>query len=83
MSPHDLRTVARHRPFQPFRLFVSDGSSYDVRHPELLMLGLRSVVVGLTADPNQDMYERFATVDLVHVTRIEPLELAKPTGNGQ
>jgi hypothetical protein len=83
MTPEDLRRVVRQRPFQPFRLFVSDGSSYEIRHSELLMLGLRAVLVGLTTDPDQDMFERVATVDLIHVTRLEPLEGAKATGNGQ
>jgi hypothetical protein len=82
MSQQDLRSVTRRHPFQPFRLFVSDGSAYEIRHPEMLMLGLRSVVIGLTTDPAQDLYEQFAWVDLVHITRIEPLGSAASPAKG-
>lgn len=35
----------RRRPFHPLRIYVSDGSTYDVRHPEMLMVGSREAVV--------------------------------------
>jgi hypothetical protein len=82
MSHEDILGVVRRRPFQPFRFFVSDGSVYDVRHPELVMLGKRSVAVGLTTEPTQTVYDRLATVDLLHITRLEPLESATAAGNG-
>jgi hypothetical protein len=69
-----IRQDIRKRPFQPFRLFVSDGCVYEVRHPELIMLGRRSVAVGVTTDPAQTIYHHLATVDLLHVTGVEPLE---------
>jgi hypothetical protein len=74
MSHEDLVTFARRSPFEAFRLFVSDGCVYEVRHPELLMLGKRAVAIGLTTDPSQTIYDRLATVDLFHITRVEPLE---------
>ncbi len=82
MSHEDLLGFARKRPFAPFRLFVSDGSVYDVRHPELVMLGKRSVALGLTTDPGQTVYDRLATVDLLHITRVEPLEAPTATSDG-
>ena len=81
--PHDdIEEAIRRRPFQPFRLFVTDGKTYDVRHPELVMLGKRSLAVGLAADLGQTSYDRLAQVDLLHVTRLEPLEAATVEGNG-
>ncbi len=84
MSHEDVLDITRRRPFKPFRLFITDGSVYEVRHPELFMLGLRSAVVGLPRDPEQTVYERAVTVDLVHITQLEPLEKATSvSGNGQ
>jgi hypothetical protein len=78
-----VRQFARQRPFVPFPLFISDGSFYDVRHPELVMMGKTSVAVGITLSPEETDYDRLATVDLHHVTRIEPLPAGIPTsGNG-
>src|SRR5437660_992330 len=79
-----LQDALRQQPFRPFRLFVSDGATYDVPHPDLCMAGPRIAIIGIpppgTAAP---VLDRFAVVDLVHVTRLEPLDSAKATGNGQ
>ena len=34
MRPEAIRELLVKRPFQPFRLFVSDGMVYDIGHPE-------------------------------------------------
>ena len=53
---------------------------FEIGHPEMLMVGRHSAVVGLPDNHGNgssgDIYpqiERFTTVDLVHVTRIEQL----------
>ncbi len=33
----DLLQPLRKRLFEPFRILVSDGTTYDVRHPELVI----------------------------------------------
>ena len=47
MSPQDIEEAVRRRPFAPFRITLTEGSTYDVRHPELCMVGRRAVVVGV------------------------------------
>jgi hypothetical protein len=74
MAPEELREVLRQQPFQPFRLVMTDGKTYDVRHPDLMMVGRRSAMVGLTGQPGRTYYERAVQVDLLHVIRLEPLE---------
>lgn len=81
MSLDEIRTALALRPFRPFRLYVTDGASYDVSHPDLLMPGNRAVVVGIPAAGQTDpLFDRFAVVDLIHITRIEPLPI--PTAPG-
>ncbi len=74
MSHEDLRDRLRERPFRPFRLVLTEGTVYEVRHPELFMLGKRSVVIGLPGHPAETVYERTTMVDLFHIVRLEPLE---------
>jgi hypothetical protein len=84
MSPVDLLQAVRRRPFTPFRIEVSDGSTYDVRHPELVMVGLGSVTIGIRASEQpQPVYERVETVSLGHVVKLIPLDTAKAAGDGQ
>jgi hypothetical protein len=75
MRPDDLLELRRERPFQPFRLHLTDGATYEVRHPELVMVGRSKALIGLPAhDLTPGVFERYHTVALLHITRIEPLE---------
>ena len=39
MTQEELHKVARTHPFQPFRLILSTGATYAIRHPDLIMVG--------------------------------------------
>lgn len=83
MAPEELAAAVRRRPFVPFRLTLTEGSTYEVRHPELCMVGRRSAVVGLaTANQPNPLFDRSVTFDLLHVVKLEPLETAAPPTNG-
>ena len=83
MSPIDLLQAVRRRPFEPFRLEVADGTTYDVRHPELVMVGLGALIIGIPAPAQtQPVYERAETVSLGHVVKLVPLGTAKASGDG-
>ena len=47
MRPEELRDHLRKRPFRPFRLILTDGRTFEVRHPELAVIGRTTVAVGL------------------------------------
>ena len=72
MRPDEIRKHLRRQPFRPFRLFLSNGLSYDVRHPELMYVSRTEVVIALELGED-DMPERSAYCDPIHITNIEPL----------
>ena len=74
MAPQELRDTLTRQPFQPFRIVMSDGKGFDIHHPDLLWVGLRSATVGLTGEPGKTFYERSVQVDLSHLIRLEPVE---------
>lgn len=75
MTLQDFQTTLRRRPFEPFRLFVSDGGVYDVRHQELCVPGRNSVFIGIKESDTKELaYDEYAIVDLAHITRVEPLK---------
>ena len=76
MAPEELRDIVRQQPFEPFRLVMADGAGFEIRHPDLIWIGLNSAMVGLTGDAGQTFYERAVRVDLWHVIRVEPLVAA-------
>jgi hypothetical protein len=82
MSPLDVLQARCRRPFEPFRIEVSDGTAYEVRHSELVMVGLGSNSIGIpAAGQQQPVYERVESVSLAYVVKLVPLG-APVTGNG-
>lgn len=82
MTQQELQDAARRRPFKPFRLVVTTGATYDVRHPDLIMVGRRSAVFGVTTNPNGTVYDRTFQVDLLHIVGIEELPVSPQSSNG-
>ena len=80
MHPDDLLLVLRRQPFVPVRLHVSDGASYDIRHPEMLLLTRRAAYVGVPGDGS--IPERAIIVALAHISRLEELPAGAVPGNG-
>jgi hypothetical protein len=85
MVPEELKDTLREQPFRPFRIVLTDGETYDIRHPDLLWVGKRTAYVGLTRRPGDEFHDRAVKVDLLHIVRVEPLEPAsrqKKNGKG-
>ena len=77
MHLQDLRDALHQQPFTPFRLFISGGVTFDVRHPELCVPGIRSAFIGFPAPAQSEpAFDRYTIVDLRHIIRLEPLEQA-------
>jgi hypothetical protein len=81
MTREELQEAARRHPFEPFRLVLTTGATYDIRHPDLIMVGRRSAIVGITDDPGDKVYDRTLKVDLLHVVAIHDLPAAS-SSNG-
>ncbi len=82
MRTEDIREYVRRQPFQPFRLTLTDGRTYEVHHPELVMVGRSTVAVGLPRpnDP-EPVYDRLVTISLLHVMQVEALASPAPPAN--
>jgi hypothetical protein len=84
MSPADFRALLHARPFVPFRVITSDGTSYEVRHPDLCMVGIPSVLIGYPSQQYPFAFDRWDIVSMRHVVRLEPGQesLSAEPGNG-
>jgi hypothetical protein len=72
MTLQTFRDLLRARPFVPFRLVMSSGESYDVRHPEMAMLTRTHILVGID-ETRHGVPSRFKIWSLLHVTAVEPI----------
>lgn len=72
MRPVELREALREHPFEPFRIHLTNGMAYEIRHPEMALLTPHSIhVVELTKAGKAT--DRVVKCDLIHVVAIEPV----------
>lgn len=72
MTVHTFRELLTQRPFKPFRLVMSSGQAYEVRHPEMAMLTRSDLLVGID-ETDEGVPAEFKICSLLHVSAIEPL----------
>jgi hypothetical protein len=72
MTVQELHLHHTQRPFEPFRLLVADGRSYDVKHPERLASLHSGRMISVATD------EGFVILDLLLITGLE-----KPVGGNR
>jgi len=72
MTVETFRQLLTARPFKPFRLVMSSGERYEVRHPEMAFLTRSDILVGID-DTRDGVPADFKICSLLHVTSIEPL----------
>ncbi len=75
MRPDDIRHLLWQHPFEPFRIILLDGTSYDIRDPDLVLLERSVVKIGFPASKVPvPLTHREVVVSLLHITRLEPVE---------
>jgi hypothetical protein len=72
MTVQTFRELLGRQIFKPFRLVMSSGQTYDVRHPEMAMLTRTDLLVG-TDIADDGVPAEFKICSLLHVTTVEPL----------
>jgi hypothetical protein len=74
----DFQRILYRRPFRLFRITVSTGESFDVRHPDMAIVDRRFVAVGFPesgAAPEEDMVVIW--IDLRHIVHLQRLQLER------
>ena len=76
MTVQTFRELLAKQPFQPFRITMSSGLSYDVTHPELAALTKTDLLIGI-GDIDDSIPEAFKYCSLLHITAIDPIARKK------
>lgn len=69
MSPKEIEELLRREPFLAFRVFMSDGNTFDITRPLSVAVGRNGLFVVLPDD-------RWKWVPLRNVTSVETLQAA-------
>jgi hypothetical protein len=60
-------------PFRPFRMRMASGQSFDIRHPEMILVGRTSARVYTITGTEEN--EKWHEVSLMLMETIEPLDV--------
>lgn len=72
MTVQTFREMLTRRPFQPVRLTLSSGQTFEIRHPEMAFLTRTSILIGI--DLAEDgVPAEFKIISLLHVASMEPI----------
>ena len=74
MHPNEVLEYLRRQPFEPFRIYLTDGTVYEVRHPDQCIVTRTAVHVALPG-PSQTYARGIAAYALVHINRLEPIQV--------
>ena len=78
MRAEELMALLRKRPFVPLRIHMTDGQTYDIRHPDQVIVLRQRVDIGLLPDPATGVVERVEYCSLLHIVRVEELPPTTP-----
>jgi hypothetical protein len=75
MTAEHIREWLREVPFQPFRIVTSSGESYEIFHPDTVLVTTRVLYIGLYRSNRPNVPDRVAHVAVMHVTELVPLDM--------
>jgi hypothetical protein len=78
MTFRDVRGWIDAEPFQPFRIVMTDGKSFDITNPMLVWPGANTVMVGFPAQKDPDAHDHHRTLSMSHIVRLEPMAISAP-----
>jgi hypothetical protein len=72
MTLQSFKELLTRRPFEPFRVVMSSGERYEVRHPEMAWLTRTTLYVG-TGREQSGVPDEATMCSLLHVATVEPI----------
>jgi len=63
-------------PFRPLLIKMASGQRFEVRHPEMILVGRTSVRIFAPTAEEPDQPERWHDISLLLMETIEPIDLS-------
>ncbi|MGL6095957.1 MAG: hypothetical protein ACRC7O_09200 [Fimbriiglobus sp.] len=70
VPPHDILGYLRATPFRPFRIQMTSGKTFDIRHPEMVRVGRGSLIVFSFVSDDPEIYDRWDSVSLMLIENL-------------
>jgi len=74
MRPEQIAELLHRQPFIPLRLHLTDGKTYDVKHPEMVIVGRAHLHLGVPRREGSKVADKIVYCSLLHIVRVEELK---------
>jgi hypothetical protein len=75
MTPQDINQLLERSPFVPFRLHLSNGQTFDVKHRDFVWVFRSRLELAIPAPENSRIMDHAEHIALVHIARVEELKV--------
>jgi hypothetical protein len=76
LTHQDLTRLLEQSPFVPFRLHLTSGQAFEVRHPEFVWVFRNYLPLAVPTPEKSKLMDRQEYISLLHILRIEQLPVA-------
>jgi hypothetical protein len=76
MDVEEIAKLIKAQPFVPFRICLTDGSGYDVMHPDFVLLAKSVIDVGIPSAKASPIADSIVRISPLHIVKIETLQAA-------
>lgn len=76
MNRKDILDLLEANPFEPFRLHLTGGKTFDITDPDSAFVGPTRLTLITTLPGSRHEEERIDFIGLLHIVGIEPLKQA-------
>lgn len=74
MSPREILNYLQEQPFRPFRIRMNSGRTFEIRHPEMVRVGRRDLLIFTFVSDTLNVYDRWESVSLLLIESLSFLE---------
>jgi hypothetical protein len=72
-TPEEIKKRLKGAPFTPMRIITTAGEKFDIYHPDLVMVGINNIEVGIPRNEGDQFYEFVTRVALAHITELREI----------
>jgi hypothetical protein len=74
VTSQEVLNYLQAQPFRPFRIRMNSGRTFEIRHPEMVRVGRRDVLIFTLVSDSPGVYDRWENVSLMLIESLSPLE---------
>jgi len=84
MTNRRILNYVNAEPFKPFRIKMTSGENFEIRHPEMIQVGRTTASVFMWMnEEGKELGEREREISILLIESIEPLKPTQPQDQNQ